>query len=108
MALVVQGGVTLVGRGSTFLVNEGEGLRVKMSSPLASRLQNMREFYGTEAKAAQAQLARRDKERAQFVRQHFGADLADLANFDLAINLERLTPDAAADTILEALEHLQS
>jgi hypothetical protein len=68
-AFIVQGGVTLLGRGAPFLVEEHEGLRVRMVAPEERRLKNIEEFYGLYGKEAQTRLAKGDAERAEFVRR---------------------------------------
>jgi cytidylate kinase len=106
-ALVVQGGVTLLGRGSAFLVEQNEGLRVRLTAPLEKRLANLREFYDIEGKVAREKLARNERDRAEFIKRYYKADLAGSNNYDLTINMGRMTPTAAADIVQRALEPLQ-
>ncbi|MBN1868385.1 cytidylate kinase-like family protein [Candidatus Sumerlaeota bacterium] len=103
-ALILQGGVILLGRESTFLVQKDEGLRIRLTAPFEKRLENMKQFYNLEDKAARERLQQGDRDRADFARKYYKADLGDPKNFDLTINMERMTPDAAAAIALRALE----
>lgn len=105
-ALIVKGGVVLIGRGTAFLVEEGEGLRVRMVASMDTRLKNMRAFYNLEGKAAVDNLLTGDRQRAEFMQQYYHANLADPCNYDLVINMDRLMPCAAADAIRRSLEPL--
>jgi cytidylate kinase len=105
-AFIVQGGVTLLGRGAPFLVEEHEGLRVRMVAPEERRLKNIEEFYGLYGKEAQTRLAKGDAERAEFVRQFFKTDIAKAENYDLILNMDRLSAKAGAEIVLRGIEHL--
>jgi cytidylate kinase len=105
-ALIVQGGVVLLGRGSCFLTEEQEGLRVRLIASTAKRLENMKDFYGIEGRPALDRLHQGDRDRAEFTRQYYGVDLTDAANFDLILNMDRLVPVTAAEIIQRALEPL--
>lgn len=106
-AMVVQGSIILVGRGSPFLVEPLEGLRVHITAPMENRLKNMNAFYGIEREEAEDRLKKGDKERREFVQRYFNVDMFDPNQYDITLNLERLTPKSAADIVLKALEPLQ-
>jgi len=107
-ALILQGGVILLGRGSPLLVKENEGLRVSLITPLEQRLENLHEFYGgTDGPAALRKLEETDQHRTEFIQHYFHADRLDPNNFDLTINTDRITPAAAADIIQVGLAPLQ-
>ena len=48
-----------------------------------------------------------DADREAFVRKYFHADCKDPANYDLAINTEKLNQEAAADTVCFAMEAIK-
>jgi cytidylate kinase len=105
-AFIVQGGVTLLGRGTPFLVEEHEGVRVRLVASNEVRLKNLEEFYGLYGKEAESRLAKGDAERAEFIRQFFRADINTAENYDVTLNMDRLTPKAGAEIVLRSLEHL--
>lgn len=103
-ALIVQGGVTLQGRGAAQLVEEGEGLRVRMVAPFEQRLQNIQSFYGIEGLPARERLENGDKNRREFIRQYYKSDIQDMTRYDIGINNENIIPSAGAEIILRMLE----
>lgn len=105
-ALILQGGVILLGRGSAFLVEEGEGLRLHLTAPLHKRLDNMKGFYNIEGRQAEEQLEKSDREREENIKQYHNKNVSDLTNYDLAINMERFTPAGAANVVQRAMEPL--
>ncbi len=106
-ALIMQGGLTLLGRGAPFMVEKGEGVRVRLVASFEKRMKNMKDFYNIEGKEAEERLKKVDKERQDFNRQYFNIDGDSPSNYDLTLNLDRLVPDAVADVIIQALEPLQ-
>lgn len=61
------------------------------------------EQYADKAEAIQKILARKQSENARFL-QKYGADCANMDNFDLVVDTTRKTPDAVAELILGALK----
>jgi cytidylate kinase len=106
-AFVVQGGVILLGRGSTFVVDEGSGIRVRLIAPIGTRVRNLGRYSGLDEAAALEQIRESDRRRQSFIEELHGADNADPANYDLVINMERVSPGAATDLVLRALESLR-
>ena len=49
-----------------------------------------------------------DRDRAEFVREHFRRDVADPRNYDLVLNTSRFTVAECADLIIESLRRLES
>ena len=103
-ALVVQGSVILIGRGSPLLVEQNEGTRVRLMAPFAKRMENIKAFYGLDDTTAANRLNTGDKERAAFLQQYFGTGIDDTTRYDLSINMDRITPTAAADVIERSIE----
>src|SRR5438270_827559 len=49
-----------------------------------------------------------DRDRAEFVREHFRRNVADPRNYDLVLNTSRFTVAECADLIIESLRRLES
>lgn len=49
-----------------------------------------------------------DRQRVQFVREHFNKDTTDPSLYDLVLNTERFSVEQCADLIVEALHRLQA
>ncbi|MGB3562507.1 MAG: cytidylate kinase family protein, partial [Thermoanaerobaculia bacterium] len=61
---------------------------------------------GLSPKKARAEIARIEKERAEFLQRHFGIGADDPLRYDIMINLERFSHQQAVDLILQAREML--
>lgn len=103
-ALVVQGGVILIGRGSPLMVERNEGLRIRLVAPFDKRVENIKAFYGLDDETATDRLNTGDHERAGFIHQYFDAGIDDLNRYDITMNMDRLTPTAGADVIERGME----
>jgi cytidylate kinase len=105
-ALIIQGGVNLIGRGAPYLVEKKEGLRIHTTAPWARRLETMKGFYDIEGTEAESQLRKSDEERAEFAERVFKVDWLDTRNYDLSFNMDRLSPRGVVSLIERAMEPL--
>lgn len=103
-ASIVQGGVVILGRGGTFVVEKNEGIRVRIVAPMEVRVQNLRVFANMDDRTALQRIQESDKQRAAFIHSYFKKDIADPMNYDLILNMGSLTPETAAAVVLRALE----
>ena len=97
------------GRGSVVLVahaacyacaDRPEVLRVCVTAPLSARASRMASALGLSDQEAAKSLRRSDAGRASYLKRVYGIGEESPADYDVVINTERLTPDAAADLIL--------
>jgi len=107
LAMVRQAPAIFVGRGIDLMLPRERGLRVRLTAGEAYRRGQLARETGLSAEGAAAELARVEREREQFIRHHFRCGQEDPARFDLALNVERWEPIAAADLILAARERLR-
>ena len=89
-----------VGRGAQFVLPRETGLCVRVVAPRKQRIQRVVERRLCSQHEAEKFVDESDNGRAEFVRRYFHRDVADPQLYDLVINLERTTPDAAAELIL--------
>jgi len=97
-----RGSVVIVGRGAPFLLSEHDALRVLLVAPREQRAKRYAEVKALEAGHAESELGLAERQRADFARRHFGADLSDPARYDLSLNTGTLGFEGAADLIVEA------
>jgi len=71
-------------------------------APLETRVARIVERDGLSEEKAQATILRIDGERMAFNKQHYGADLADPANYDLVVNAGTLGLEGAAEVTVGA------
>lgn len=97
-----QNNLVVVGRGSQFLLPREEGLSVRVIASKGYRVEQVRRVRGLTAKQAHEWVERTDRNRLEFVEQHFHHDLRDMRLYDLVVNVERLGIEGAACQIADA------
>ncbi len=79
-------------------------LRVRVIAPLAYRVKAAMTTQGVDEKGAEAYIQRRDQERISWTRFLYGAEWRDPSLYDLVINLEKVTIEAACNLIVCMVE----
>jgi hypothetical protein len=97
-----RGNVVLVGRGANFMLPRDAGLAVRIIGSEKYRLRQIAERLGLDEAAARRHMAEVDRGRRDFVTRFFHHDVTDLRLFDLVIQVDRLGPAGAAETIVTA------
>ncbi len=100
LSLARQGSAVFVGRGADLMLPLNLGFRVRIVAPIAMRLQRFADRHGITLKQAGDLVTRIDRERAEFVRQHFRVDINDPMRCDLTLNMEHFAIDQAVEAIL--------
>ncbi|MFU8771617.1 MAG: AAA family ATPase [Anaerolineales bacterium] len=102
--LCIQGDVILVGRaGQVILRDHPEVLHVKVIAPAVVRAQRISLQLGISIDAARAQIEASDRSRRNYLRRYYHARWDDPELYDLIVNTARLSADAAACLICQAL-----
>jgi cytidylate kinase len=91
-----------VGRGANFLLSEDKTIRVRIVAPLKWRAENISLIFDISMDEAREIILKTESDRKAFVKKYFNKDIADPVNYDLLINLERLSIDESAG-IIESL-----
>jgi len=104
LSLARQGHAVFLGRGADLILPMGVGLRVRLVASFDTCAAGFAIQAGLPIEEARATVTQLEKERAEFIRHHFGVDPADAARHDLVINLDRRTPGQAVELILAARE----
>ena len=101
-----RGGVVLVGRGANLLLRLIPGvLRVRTVAPLELRAQRLATAEGLDLDRARQLATVVDQQRRAYVAHVFGADWASPLNYDLVLNMGRLSLEQAATTVLDLATH---
>jgi cytidylate kinase len=106
-SLVAHGDCVLVGRGVAHLLPVETTLRVRLVAPVACRVAAMSRKLGVSEEEAAIEVAAIDRQRVQFVRDHFNKDTTDPSLYDLVLNTERFSVEQCADLIVDALHRIQ-
>jgi cytidylate kinase len=100
LTLARHGRGVIVGRGAHFLLDPKTTLRVRVIAPLEVRVARIAARDGLREDEARAKILRIDGERVAFNRQHYGADIADPAHYDLVVNAGTLGLEGAAAGVI--------
>jgi len=77
-------------------------LRVRLVAPLVQRVRDYQERFGTSPEEAYRQVRAGDKERADFVKQAYHADVTDPTFYDVLVNVATFSPERADSLVLMA------
>lgn len=101
--LAVREDLVIVGRGAQFLFRDCPwSLHVKVVASLGARRAGLQDRLGLSEAETDAVLAEVDRQRAEWIRQHYGADWADPAHYDLILRTDRLGLEEAATVVRHA------
>lgn len=106
-SLASHGQCVIVGRGAAQILPAETTLRVRLVGPLQDRVRATEEQFAIATKEARQLVDKTDRQRHQFVLDHFHKDAADPALYDVLLNPFRLSPEACADLIVESLHRLE-
>lgn len=95
------GGVVL-GRGAHFILPRERCLRVRVVAPLDIRAEYLAAMAQVTREEARAAAARGDARRRAFTRETFDADVDDATHYDLVVNMDLYSLDAAVVLVLQA------
>ncbi len=108
LALGVHGECVIVGRGAAFILPADTTLRVRLVGPVRERVAAVSRELGISERSAARRVRIIDRERADFVQDHFLKDPNEPRNYDLVLNVPRLTPAVSARVIVETLRGFRS
>lgn len=95
------GNTILLGRGAQYILPRETTFRVRIIAPLDMRIENLTR---TTRRAAEEFVLKTQDARRAFVRQYFQRDETDPLNYDLVVNTENLSIDAAVSIIETAFK----
>jgi hypothetical protein len=95
-----RGQVVLVAHAASYACAERpDVLRVSITAPLSTRVSRVAADRGISDKEATKALRQSDAGRASYLKRVYGVSKEAPTDYDVVINTDRLTPDAAADLI---------
>ncbi len=96
--------LVILGRGSQFILKDYPGvLHVLVVAPLEVRVKRVMQDLKLDQETAKLEIARRDNSLREFIKRHFRAEVEDAVYYDLVINTERFSFQAAASIVVDAL-----
>ncbi|NLH47222.1 MAG: cytidylate kinase-like family protein [Myxococcales bacterium] len=107
-AIAQKGHSVIVGRGANFILSRDDFfrvLRVRILAPFDERVAAIAQEKNLSPEEATKYVNRTDADRRAFIRKYFNAAIDDPMNYDLLINMEKMTiEDAVAIIIATARE----
>jgi hypothetical protein len=92
------------GRGSQFILKHyPKALHVLVVAPLEVRLKRVMQNLKLDQETAKREIEHFDNSRREFIKRYFHAELEDPTYYDLVINTEHLSFQAAASIVVDAL-----
>jgi cytidylate kinase len=98
-----EGNVVMVGRGSQLVLRDIPGVtRVRVVASVRIRIERIKDRFGISADEASEFVRKHDAERRALMRSIFQRDPSDWSLFDIVLNTDHYTADAASDVVCEA------
>jgi len=101
--LARQGPAIFVGRAADLILPKSKGLRVKLIASPQYCARNFAKRSGATIEHARHEVQRIERERRDFIWNHFQIDAYEPTRFDMLINVERFSTRQVVDLILSAL-----
>lgn len=99
------GDVIIVGRGARFILPRHHGISVRVMAPLDFRVQRVGQQRQLTEEKAREFVIETDRQRKVYIKEHFHQNEEDPHLYDIVLNIEKVTLDAAADIIVDAVRH---
>lgn len=94
----------IIGRGANFILPRPCGLAIRLVAPVDYRLEHFARRMDLSLPEARAQMELIEKNRSQFIENHFGKYAYDPRRYDLVINVSQFPPDSVVEIIVGAVQ----
>jgi cytidylate kinase len=108
VSLSEKGNCVIVGRGGAQILPGDSTLRVRIVAPRSYRIDAVEKRLGMSRAEAERWIDRTDRERNHFVQHYFHRDPDDPLECDLMLNTGKLSIQACANMIVDAVKALQT
>jgi len=96
--------IVILGRGGQFILKDyPDVLHVLIVAPLQLRANRVMKSLNLDPQAAEREVARSDNSIREFMKKYFRSEPKDPEHYDLVINTEHLSLQAAASIVVDAL-----
>lgn len=103
-AIARHGNAVILGRGSNFLIQPENQLRLRLIAPVEVRIRNIMKRSGANKQDAQKRINLLEADRRAYIRKYFNADIADPVNYDLVINTAFIKDDGVIEMVRTGLK----
>ena len=102
-AMAQHGGVVILGRGANFILTLQLGFHLRVVSSLEDRIENLIKYKKMTRLQAKQEIEEGDKERKDFIRSFFSAEIDDPRFYDLVINTSFIDIENAVGCVKNAI-----
>ena len=104
------GNAIIVGRGGQMILHDWPGtLHVQIHAPVELRVRRLMNGLSISELEAKRRITASDEQKRLLIRNaHQNANWKDLKYYDLTINTARISPEVAAEIIIQAAQHIDS
>jgi cytidylate kinase len=96
--------LVILGRGSHFILKDYPGaLHVLVVAPLEVRVNRLMQQRKLDLETAKLEIDHSDKSLREFIKRYFDAELEDPSHYDLVVNTDHFSFQAAASMVVDAL-----
>jgi cytidylate kinase len=99
-----KGNCVILGRGANFITSDYGGLHVRIEAPFLVRAGYTAQYEKLSIYEAREKIQAADKERKQFIKEHFGKEPSSANHYDLVINTTYFNIEQATEIILTAFK----
>ncbi len=94
----------IVGRGANYICEHPDSLHIRLVAPMKYRIAYYARRKNISTTQAKQLAIRKDRERAEFIRQNFQKDVSNPLDYDLIINFEKFSLEEMAELVVSAYE----
>jgi cytidylate kinase len=106
-SLAQENNVVIIGRASEITLKEFPGVfHIRVVAPLDLRIRRVMERYDISHHEAAKAIARSDKNRSEYVRTFYHADIDDPLLYDLMLNTNKLDIDEMVKYVAEIIKNV--
>ena len=102
-ALGKHGRTVVVGRGGNFILPPDQRFSVRITAPLAARIENIAKAFGVAAAKARKRIKGREEKRAAFIKKSFHKDVRNPLHYDMVLNTGFMGLEDCTDMICHYL-----
>lgn len=96
------GCAVIIGRGANFILPRQGTFRVRIIAPMELRIRNISKEMNISQEEARNFIIKTDSDRKAFIRKYFNAEIENPQHYDMVINTEIISVDAAVECIKTA------
>jgi cytidylate kinase len=102
------GRCVIVGRGANYILPAATTLRVRLIASMEDRIRAMTSRLRLSETEAAAWIHKTERQRLEFVKRYFRRDVTDPHDYDLVLNMSRVSIEDGADVIIQMLRQFEA